>query len=56
MVTIMTRIFIMSTIVTRVRVGKKDSMGKPTLKDGTTMVVVTPAMMDETRYWSWSST
>ena len=23
---------------------------------GTTMVVVTPAMMDETRYWSWSST
>jgi len=53
---VMTRNFIMSTIVARAEVGIKASMGTPARKDGTMTPVMVPAMTDETRDWSWPST
>ncbi len=56
MVTVMTRNFIINTIVTRAEVGIKDSMAVLPLMDGARIKVAVPTMMDETRLWLWLST
>ena len=53
--TVMTRIFIVSTIAARAKVGIKASMANTALRVGTRKAVV-PTMIDETGYRSWCPT
>jgi Na+-transporting NADH:ubiquinone oxidoreductase subunit NqrC len=47
MVTVMTGIFMISTIVAMAQVGIKDPLAEPTLKDRARRMVMAPAIMEK---------
>jgi len=56
MATVITRIFIISTIVARAPVGRKGLLRAPTPGDIARTMIVVPTMDDKTECWSRGST